>query len=147
MRVADWQALDSETILHLECRCGAAWTAEESDLHFVCPECEARQKIKPHPKTCPQCPNRYTLRGCPHWITEAHGFEEENIQTGEKRRVTGCYHTVSVRMMDHVVQASNRPAAAVESTRNEIVKGFVRVTDQVIKLSNITQKQLKNDAS
>jgi hypothetical protein len=82
---------------------------------------------KPHPETCERCPHRYSKAGCPCWITEKNGFLETNIQTGEERIVTGCFYEVMPKLMMHVVQAANRPAAAVESTRNEIAQGFQEI--------------------
>lgn len=65
--------------------------------------------------------------GCPFWIDRQAGFMETNVATGEERFVEGCFFQVMPRLMVHVVQASNRPAAAIESTRNEIAKGFARM--------------------
>jgi hypothetical protein len=81
----------------------------------------------PHPQTCEPCPQRYSEHGCPCWIDESYGLIETNIATGEERLITGCYYAVMPRLFKHVIAASNRPAAAVEDTRNEIVKGFSRV--------------------
>lgn len=89
---------------------------------------------KPHPETCKRCPNRYSKVGCPCWITEKHGFLETNVQTGEQRVVTGCFYEVIPKLMMHVVQASNRPAAAVESTRNELVRGLDEIGRRVADL-------------
>lgn len=49
---------------------------------------------------------------------------ETNIVSGEERFIVGCFYQVIPRLMVELVKASNRPAAAIESTRNEIVKGF-----------------------
>lgn len=79
-------------------------------------------RLTPHPETCERCPNRYSKRGCPCWIGPEAGIFETNIETKEERLVTGCFYQVVVRLMSHVVRASNRPAAAVESFRNELVE-------------------------
>ena len=84
---------------------------------------------KPHPETCERCPNRYEKRGCPCWITEKHGFMETNIETKEERLVTGCFYEVMPKLMIHVIAAANRPAAAFESLRNEMLLGFQGVAE------------------
>jgi hypothetical protein len=77
---------------------------------------------KPNPKTCEKCLHRYRKEGCPHWIEPENGFIETNIRTGEERVVQGCFFQVIPKLMAHVVSAANRPAAAMESFRNEMVK-------------------------
>lgn len=86
---------------------------------------------KPHPQTCERCPHRYSKTGCPCWITPEHGFLEENVQTGETRIVQGCFYSVIPKLMSHVVAAANRPAAAMESFRNETIRGFGMVAQAV----------------
>lgn len=56
---------------------------------------------------------------------------ETNIRTGEERFITGCFYQVIPRLMVEVIKASNRPAAAIESTRNEIAEGLHRVAQAV----------------
>lgn len=74
----------------------------------------------PHPQTCERCPHRFSPNGCPSWIGADVGLIEEN-DAGEVRVVTGCYFQVMPRLMIHVIRAANRPAAAMNSLRNEIV--------------------------
>lgn len=78
-------------------------------------------KKKPHPETCERCPNRYSEAGCPCWVTPQAGFVEKNVQ-GEERFITGCYYQVMPRLMTYVLEAANRPAAAMEEVRNNIEK-------------------------
>ncbi len=74
---------------------------------------------KPHPETCEKCPHRFSERGCPCWVK---GVVETNIQTGEVRSSEGCFYQMFPKWIVHVLQASNRPAAALESLRNEMVQ-------------------------
>lgn len=43
---------------------------------------------------------------------------------GEEKTVGECIFQALPKLMVELIKASNRPAAAIESTRNEIVKGF-----------------------
>jgi hypothetical protein len=52
------------------------------------------------------------------------GLIETNLQTGEERLLTGCFYEIIPKLMVHVIRASNRPAAAMESFRNEVVTGL-----------------------
>lgn len=91
-----------------------------------------KHRAKPHPETCEKCPNRYSSQGCPCWIGERAGFMKTNVQTGEEAFVTGCFYQVIPWLMVEVIKASNRPAAAAESTRNEIVAGFHKVAAAIV---------------
>lgn len=67
---------------------------------------------------CVQYPGeKYT---CPAWIRPENGFMETNPQTGDERLVQGCFYQVIPKLMVHVVQASNRPAASMDALRGEI---------------------------
>lgn len=81
------------------------------------------------PPTCDLCPHKGTGRGCPAWVGPESGtiVMETHVATGEERPIRGCYYQVMPRLMVHVIQASNRPAAAIESTRNEIAVGLARL--------------------
>ena len=57
---------------------------------------------------------------CPCW-TE---LLETNIETGKERINKSCLFQLLPMMLVEVIKGSNRPAEAIESTRNEIVKGF-----------------------
>ena len=75
-------------------------------------------------ENCPECNNE---NGCPCW-TE---IIETNIVTGEERLTKACLFSIFPRIVVELIKASNRPAAAVESTRNEIVRGFECLTEAV----------------
>lgn len=79
---------------------------------------------EPNPQTCPECPYRFYARGCPNWIGVEFGFIESNVLTGEERVVTGCFPKLMPKLMRYVVISANRPAAAMESLRNYMIKGF-----------------------
>jgi len=84
---------------------------------------------KINPETCEKCPHRHDDKGCPCWIDQTAGFMRTNIQTGQEDFITGCFYHVIPFLMIEVVKASNRPAAAIESTRNEIANGFTKVAE------------------
>ena len=73
---------------------------------------------------CKHCPHP---DGCPAWIGPEHGFMETNVQTGDDRLVTGCFYQVIPKLMIHVVKAANRPAAAMQSFRNDVVAGLAQM--------------------
>lgn len=75
---------------------------------------------------CRQCPrNNDPERGrsCPAWWE----WTQENPATGETRIERMCGWTAMPIFLTEVIKASNRPAAAVESTRNEIAAGLAEV--------------------
>lgn len=86
-------------------------------------------------------PDTCTPETCPTWISEQAGFMETNVQTGEERFITGCFYQVIPRLMVEVIKASNRPAAAVESTRNVIAEGFTRLTRHMANLPALVEEQ------
>lgn len=92
-------------------------------------------------KLCARCPLRLLpailggrrwrkvegqLEGCPAWLDpdDGHAFVEQNVATGEQRLLEGCYFDLAPKMMQHVVAASSRPAAAFESARNTLVRAL-----------------------
>lgn len=84
---------------------------------------------------CVQYPGPKNL--CPAWIRPENGFIETNVATGEERIVQGCFYQVIPKLMSHVVAASNRPAAAFESMRNEINTAItVGLTNKLIENHN-----------
>lgn len=95
---------------------------------------------KRNPKTCEKCPHAYSKIGCPCWIEPESGFMETNTQTGEERIVQGCFFQVLPRLMAHVVRASNRPAAALETWRNEMANGFAHIGDVMSTMKQIADK-------
>jgi hypothetical protein len=74
-------------------------------------------------ENCRRCPQRNDEHGCPWWWE----LMEANVATGEERLTKGCGKALLPRLMVEVIKASNRPAAAVESCRNEIAGGFAQV--------------------
>lgn len=81
------------------------------------------------PFNCKDCPE--SEKGCPCW-TE---IVETNIQTGEERITKDCLLKLMPRLLIEVIKASNRPAAAIESTRNALVenltKGFSSIVSSI----------------
>ena len=72
---------------------------------------------------CKKCPGRNDEQGCPAWIE----YMQENVGTGEQRLSKECLFQALPVFLVEVVKASNRPAAAVESMRNEVASGFGRL--------------------
>ncbi len=83
---------------------------------------------------CEHCPNK-DKDGCPAWISPETGIVEANSSTGEVRVMEGCFYQIIPKLMAHVIQASNRPAAAVESIRNQLhedLTGFGRIVTEAL---------------
>lgn len=72
---------------------------------------------------CKRCPQSNGENGCPAFVE----YQQENPVTGETRTAKECLFQALPVFLVEVIKASNRPAAAVESTRNEIAKGFQKV--------------------
>lgn len=90
---------------------------------------------------CPRTDNPSARRYCPFWSDDPMIWQ--NQRTGEQR----AYHCAAMMMMQtqkEVIAASNRPAAAVESIRDEITKGFSQVAGVMTNLvrSQTGQRQL-----
>lgn len=81
---------------------------------------------------CPE--NSDPQRGtyCPCWWETLH----TNVATGEEKFVKSCAWGQLPLYLIEVIKASNRPAAAIESTRNEIAEGLTRVA-QAIDLQHV----------
>jgi hypothetical protein len=88
---------------------------------------------------CPQTSDQNAKRFCPLWAEG--GIVWQNDITGQER-VEHCGARMMVPGMIEVIKASNRPAAAVESTRNEIVAGFDRVSKAVALSGAARRKRL-----
>ena len=68
---------------------------------------------------CHKCPKDGASdgsRGCPWWWKTTH----ENVSTNEIKVIEECGKVQLPLFLVEVIKASNRPAAAVESARNEI---------------------------
>lgn len=72
---------------------------------------------------CKKCPGRNDDQGCPAWIE----YTQENPSTGEQRLRKECLFQALPVFLIEVVKASNRPAAAVESMRNEVANGMAQL--------------------
>lgn len=72
---------------------------------------------------CPRNSDPERGKYCPAW-TE---YVETNMQTGDERVTKECVFKALPRFMIETVKAANRPAAAVESTRNELARGFDQI--------------------
>ena len=82
---------------------------------------------------CPQ--NNDPARGnyCPAWWESL----VTNVMTGEERVNKSCGWQQLPVFLIEVVKASNRPAAAIESTRNEIAAGMERVANGLGRLADV----------
>jgi len=75
-----------------------------------------------HAFDCARCPGKAGDGGCPaFWETI---WERP---TGETKIIKGCGFEQLPLYLTEVIKASNRPAAAIESTRNEIANGLARI--------------------
>lgn len=73
---------------------------------------------------CPRTSDPNAKRFCPAWSDA--GVIWKHAETGAEK-VVNCGFRAMLPGMVQVIAASNRPAAAIESTRNEIAKGFERM--------------------
>lgn len=88
-----------------------------------------------HSFDCKHCPQRNDEQGCPCWCE----LVETNTVTGEERINKKCLFQLLPSILIELIKASNRPAAAIESTRNEMASKL----DQGFKLiGSIVQKKL-----
>jgi hypothetical protein len=69
---------------------------------------------------CSKCPENGGYGGCPAWWEIV--WEKPN--TDEVKVEKGCGLEMMPKLLLEVLKASNRPAAAVESMRNEMKKDF-----------------------
>lgn len=81
-----------------------------------------------HAFECRKCPKRNDSEGCPAWWE----WVEANPVTGDERLRRDCGWQAMPSFLTEVIKASNRPAAAVESTRNEIATGFGRLAQMLL---------------
>ena len=71
---------------------------------------------------CARCPGKRGDGGCPMW------WESQFTNgAGDVRYVKSCGFEQLPQYLIEVIKASNRPAAAIESTRNEIAEGLARI--------------------
>lgn len=69
---------------------------------------------------CDKCPKSNDESGCPAW----QEIIMENPRTGDTSIEKGCLYVMMPKLLVQVIQAANRPAAAIESTRNELVQAL-----------------------
>ena len=75
---------------------------------------------------CSKCPGKGGDGGCPLWWETIW----ESPKTGEVKTVIGCGFEQLPMYLVEVVKASNRPAAAMESLRNALLR--VATMDRVV---------------
>lgn len=83
--------------------------------------------------TCHKCPKTNGDGGCPAWWESIW----ENPETKESKVLKGCAFEQMQTYLLEVIRASNRPAAAIESARNEIASGFGRVASVMKALPDV----------
>ncbi len=72
---------------------------------------------------CPEARLKPGSKGfCPLW--QETTLEEKNLATGVSRFMKGCFYEVSLRTMEHVIHASNRPAEEMGKFRNMFMGAF-----------------------
>lgn len=76
---------------------------------------------------CAQCPKHSRLGegGCPAWWETV----QTNVVDGSVNVWKECAWLQMPVYLIEVIKASNRPAAAIESTRNEIANGFGQLVE------------------
>lgn len=88
------------------------------------PKCPIAQMV------CPRNNDSQLGSYCPVWVE----YIQTEINTGEERVVKECGYQANLKFLIEVLKASNRPAAAIESTRNEIAKGFTEIVQRMYML-------------
>jgi hypothetical protein len=76
---------------------------------------------------CDKCPQTNNDDGCPCWIE----YMQSN-PSGDERLKKECLFQALPIFLIEVIKASNRPAAAIESMRNETVIGLDAITQAVL---------------
>ena len=72
---------------------------------------------------CYKCPGKGGDGGCPMFWDTVH----TNTQTSEIKTIRSCGYEQLPTYLVEVIKASNRPAAAMESTRNEMMRGLAAI--------------------
>ena len=72
-----------------------------------------------HAFNCQKCPGKAGDNGCPMWWTTTW-----TNAAGELKTKASCGYEQLPEFLIEVIKASNRPASAIESTRNEIALGL-----------------------
>ncbi len=100
---------------------------------------------------CPEARLKPGAKGfCPAW--QETSITEENVTTGESRFMRGCYFEVQLRAMEHVIHASNRPAAELGAMRGEMAKavekavaGFFERLDPTLVAAALAAQEIGNE--
>jgi hypothetical protein len=90
---------------------------------------------------CPRNSDAAAGKYCPAW-TE---YVETNIQTGEERLKKECVLQALPRFLLEGIKASNRPAAAAESMRNEVARGFQELSQRVQRIPALLLENRHDD--
>lgn len=85
------------------------------------PKCPIAQMV------CPRNNDPKAGKYCPAW-TE---YMQTNVATGEERLQRECVFQALPVFLIEGIKASNRPAAAAESMRNEVARGFEEVSHRL----------------
>ena len=88
---------------------------------------------------CHKCPGNADPalgRACPMWWETVH----TNVQTGDVQSIRSCGYTQLPVYLVEVIKAANRPAAAIESTRNEIANGFGAIVAGIAQQNELIPK-------
>jgi hypothetical protein len=80
-----------------------------------------------HAFECKECPQSNDKRGCPAW----QEIIMENPRTGDTSIEKACLYVMMPKLLIQVIQAANRPAAVIESTRNELVQALGNMTEGI----------------
>lgn len=95
-------------------------------------------------RKCPKTNDQNAKFFCPAWHD---GIVWTNSQTNEEK-IVNCSFEMMIPAMIEVIQASNRPAAAIESTRNEISKqlqeGFTYIGDAMNNVNLLAYNEEKD---
>lgn len=76
---------------------------------------------------CPRNSDPQRGKYCPAWLE----YTETNVQTGDEKITKECMFQAMPRFFVETIRASNRPAAAAESMRNEVATGFNELNRRV----------------
>ena len=85
---------------------------------------------------CPETSDTNAKFYCPWWKGDGDLFVVKNSMTGEER-AEQCGARVMVQAQIEVIKASNRPAAAIESVRNELSSGLDKIANGISKVKLI----------
>ncbi len=77
------------------------------------------------PQPCPGVSVSGDVPGCPHWI------EVWIKTTGQPELWKGCGVLMDPHLQVGVAEGVNRAAASVQSTRNEVVRGFEHIVNSL----------------